>query len=205
MNKKIKCPNCHLLFPAENKACPFCGEKVGKNAEIVEENAAKPSKKDEKSKVKKLELHVLFTIIACGLVGLNLLGMILPAVGETIQSMYAFAFNPTSDVTVGTNAAGIFMLFEAVALLNVLAVLWCLWKQTNEFRLFMYFTAFYLLVNTVVSFISPILCSSGQSADTFTFGIGFIICGVVSLAGAVMFVLALIYHKKYLVKKPSTL
>lgn len=207
MNKKIKCPYCGILISAESKKCPFCGENVTKNEEKTAKSAPTASIVESK-KSKKLELFVLFIFVACSLFVLNLIGMIFPACGNVSNSIYGMAFNPPTEdeITIGTNAAGIFFLFEVIGLLTSVAVLWCLWKQSKELRLFMTFTTFFVTVNALVSFLSPIIFGSGGvNASTFTMGIGFIITGILSLGAAGTMITALILHKKFLVENPSNL
>lgn len=54
----------------------------------------------------------------------------------------------------------------------------------------------------IVSFASSSILSTGTGASTFTVGVGFILTGIVALAACVIFVLAVIFYKKYLVSNP---
>jgi len=198
MKKQHRCKNCHMYIDVEAKVCPFCGEEVKESvkkdtSEAVEQ---KPSKR-------KLLKHELFYLIGAGLGVLALILFLLPASGDYAGSIFRFAFALPSDIKVGANAATICFVFSVVGLLDYLAIYLSLKRKTTEVGLFSYFTAFFYVVVAVTSFLSPLLFSNGKDVSTFTtLGVGFIIVGVLSLASAVMSILAVIKYKKYIIDSP---
>ena len=203
---KKTCPNCHLQVEEGLEKCPFCGASLDNKEEVKEEVVV-----NENNKKLKIQRHTLFYLIGLGL-GLILFGfMALPGESNIGLPIYFWAFVSErttvsgTEYVIGGNAATIVFVFSIVSVLNQLAILRSVRKKSTEIPLFSYFSAFFFVVNAIVSFTSSLLMSfktSGTAATQFSFGFGFAIVGVISIAAAVLDILAVIDYKKFIKSSP---
>ena len=206
---KITCPNCHLPLDATVTKCPYC------NKDITEEERARAHDKKvevKEEKKSKLQQHTVFYLIGLIIGAVAFLAMLLPCESTLNQNVFFFVGHSSqfsyggSQVVVGTNAPMIVFIFVLVALLNSAAIFWSLKKKTAEVSLFSYFTAFYFVVISVVSFLGNILMSnnsSGNLATKFGPGVGFYVIGVFALAAAAFNIFGVIKYKRFLVESPK--
>lgn len=207
--EKITCINCHLPLEANVTKCPYCGKEISETERNTE---AKPYFEAEEKGKKRLQKHTIFYLIALGLEGLIALGLLLPVESTFNLSGYYYLSHSTqfqlgtTSVVVGTNASLIIFIFTIITLLNSAAIFWSLKKKSAEVTLFSYFTAFYCVVITVLSFLGTVLMSnnsSGNAATQFAPGIGFFVTSAFAVAATVFNILAVIRYKKFLYGGPK--